>query len=196
MVAAPSGAGKTTLVHALAQRLSDIALTVSHTTRKARAGEVDGQHYHFVSSAEFEKLIQNDQFLEHAKVFDHWYGTSRQTANDGLATGDVLLEIDWQGAQQVKVKHPEAISIFILPPSRETLEQRLRKRAKDSDQVIASRLATAQADMAHHTEFDYLVINDDFQTAVDQLCAIVRAAQLRSLKQALRHGELIRRLLA
>jgi len=179
------------LVRALVDRLRDIALTVSHTTRQAREGEIHGEHYHFVNPAQFKDLIEADQFVEHATVFGHSYGTSRQTVEDGLA-----LEIDWQGAQQVKAKRSDAISIFILPPSRQTLDHRLRKRAKDSDRVIADRLATAQADMKHHATFDYLVINDDFETAVNDLVAIVRAARLRTLKQRVRHAALIDKLLA
>ncbi len=196
VVAAPSGAGKTTLVHALVERMTDIALTVSHTTREPRDGEIDGEHYRFVTAAEFETLSAKDKFVEHARVFGNYYGTSRETIEAGLSAGDVLLEIDWQGAQQVKAKIPEAISIFILPPSRATLEQRLRKRAKDSDAVIARRLAEAQADMAHHSDFDYLVVNDDLETAIGDLIAIVRSARLREPYQANRHANLLERLLA
>lgn len=196
VVAAPSGAGKTTLVHALVERMTDIALTVSHTTREPRDGEIDGEHYRFVTAAEFETLSAKDKFVEHARVFGNYYGTSRETIEAGLSAGDVLLEIDWQGAQQVKAKIPEAISIFILPPSRATLEQRLRKRAKDSDAVIARRLAEAQADMAHHSDFDYLVVNDDLETAIGDLIAIVRSARLREAYQANRHANLLERLLA
>ncbi len=196
VVAAPSGAGKTTLVHNLVDRLPGIALTVSHTTRNARDGEVDGEHYHFIDQNEFEALIDADRFLEHATVFGHSYGTSIDTVNAGLDKGDVLLEIDWQGAQQIKQRMPEAISIFILPPSRDTLEQRLRSRGKDAPDVIARRLAEAQAEMSHHAEFDYIVVNDDFETAVADLTAVVRAARLRQPLQSNRHEALIRGLLA
>lgn len=196
VVAAPSGAGKTTLVHALVERMNGIALTVSHTTRRPRDGEVDGMHYHFVSRERFEHLIEVDRFLEHAKVFGNYYGTSIDTVEDGLNNGDVLLEIDWQGAQQIKQRLPDAIGIFILPPSRETLEQRLRRRGKDSDEVIARRLAEAQEEMSHHDEFDYLVVNDDLATAVEDAIAIVRGARMRQPLQAERHAELLSRLLA
>ena len=177
---APSGAGKTSLVEALLKSTSGIAVSVSHTTRAMRPGEKDGVHYHFIDTAEFEKMVEAGAFLEDAKVFDNYYGTSQQAVEAQLRKGqDVILEIDWQGAQQVRKLMPYAISVFILPPSRDALEQRLNARGQDSAEIIARRMRDATSDMAHYVEFDYLIINDDFDEAVEQLRSIVLAQRQR-----------------
>lgn len=197
VVSAPSGAGKTSLVKALVDSEPGLAVSVSHTTRARRNGETDGVSYHFVDDAEFLAMIDREAFLEHAQVFDHRYGTARSSLTAQLAAGlDVILEIDWQGARQVRRSFPESIAIFILPPSREVLAERLRGRGQDSAQVIERRLRDAVAEMTHYDEFDYLVVNDDFQSAVADLAAIVRARRLRRSCQAARHPELIKALLA
>ena len=181
IISAPSGAGKTSLVKALIEGTDDIMVSVSHTTRGMREGEVDGRDYHFTDVETFRCMIADSAFLEHAEVFGNFYGTSRSSALDRMAQGmDVILEIDWQGAQQVREKMPEAVSIFILPPSREELERRLRGRGTDSDEVIARRLGEAVTEMGHYREFDYLVFNDDFDTALAQLRAIVLARRQRA----------------
>ena len=180
VVAAPSGAGKTSLTRALLQYLPHLHLSVSHTTRDARPGEVNGREYHFVSKDEFVDMVYKDEFLEHAQVFgfENRYGTSRAAVDKHLNAGqDVLLEIDWQGAQQIKARMPEAVSIFILPPSREALEQRLKGRGTDSDDVIARRMEQAENEMRHWPEFDYLIINDKFEAALDELTHVVKARQ-------------------
>lgn len=177
---APSGAGKTSLVEALLKSTTGIAVSVSHTTRAMRPGEEDGVHYHFVSVNEFEKMVEAGAFLEDAKVFDNYYGTSQQAVEDQLKSGeDVILEIDWQGAQQVRKLMPYAVSVFILPPSRNTLEQRLNSRGQDSAEIIARRMKDATSDMAHYVEFDYVIINDDFDEATRQLAAVVLAQRQR-----------------
>jgi guanylate kinase len=181
VVAAPSGAGKTSLVKALMQREPAIQFSVSYTTRKPRPNEVPGRDYHFVSHERFEKMIAEGEFLEHAKVFDNRYGTAARTVQEALLNGEqLLLEIDWQGARQVRARLPEARSIFILPPSRGALEQRLKGRSTDSDSVIERRLRDAAHDMAHWNEFDYVVINDDFERAILDLQDILhdRGARL------------------
>lgn len=180
ILSAPSGAGKTSLVTALLARLDQIRVSVSHTTRAPRPGEEDGVHYHFVSSAEFENLLARQEFLEHARVFDNRYGTSRIWVEEQLATGtDVILEIDWQGARQVRAQLPEAIPVFILPPGLPALEQRLRGRGQDDEAVIARRMADAEAEISHYPEYDYLIFNDDFDTALAELQAIVLARRAR-----------------
>lgn len=192
VVAAPSGTGKSSLVRALLAREPGIRLSVSHTTRAPRAGEVDGRDYHFVSRAEFEALIAADRFFEHAQVHGDLKGTSRMAVEPLLAGGqDVLLEIDWQGAQQVRAKVPDCQSIFILPPSRRELERRLRTRASDSDAAIARRLEDSRTDIMHASDFDFIVINDDFDTAVEELQAIVHALRDRTPMQRRRHEALI-----
>ena len=174
LVTAPSGAGKTSLVKALLKDHSNLRFSISYTTRPKRPNEEDGRDYHFVDKAEFQRMAAAGEFLEHARVFDNDYGTSQKTVEREMAAGrDVLLEIDWQGAAQVRKLMPEAVSIFILPPSREELERRLRSRATDDEAVIARRLRDAVGDMSHWSEFDYVVVNDDFQRAVDELAAIV-----------------------
>jgi guanylate kinase len=173
VLSAPSGAGKTSLVRALLAADPALAVSVSHTTRAPRAHELDGRDYHFVSQEQFLRLVDAHAFLEHAQVFDNHYGTGREQIDNKLRTGNVLLEIDWQGARQVRTARPDCVSIFILPPSRAVLEQRLRARGTDSGEVIARRLRDAASDMSHCLEFDYAVVNDDFATATTELQRIL-----------------------
>lgn len=197
VVAAASGAGKTSLVKALVEADPRIAVSVSHTTRAPRTGEQDGVHYHFVKVDAFKDMIARNAFLEHAQVFDNHYGTARAGIEESLAADrDVILEIDWQGARQVRAAFPACVGIFVLPPSRAALEQRLRGRGQDPDEVIARRMRDAVAEMSHYAEFDYLVVNDDFTVALDDLKAIFRALRLRRPVQAGRHAGLIAGLLA
>ena len=177
---APSGAGKTSLVEALLKQTSGIGVSVSHTTRDMRPGEENGVHYHFIDTTVFENMVEQGAFLEHAKVFDNYYGTSQKALEDRLSQGeDVILEIDWQGAQQVRKLMPYAISVFILPPSRDALEQRLSSRGQDSEETIARRMQDATSDMSHYVEFDYVIINDDFEQATQQLQAVVLSQRQR-----------------
>jgi guanylate kinase len=174
VIAAPSGAGKTSLVRALMERVPSLRFSISYTTRKPRPNEQHGRDYFFVDHAEFERMVAAGEFLEHARVFDNYYGTSKPQVESMLADGEnVLLEIDWQGAQQIRRAMPECKSIFILPPSRQALEQRLRGRNTDNDEVIARRLRDSIADMSHWHEFDYVVVNEDFERATDELETIV-----------------------
>jgi guanylate kinase len=174
VIAAPSGAGKTSLVKALMEREPRIQFSVSYTTRKPRPNEIPGRDYHFVSAERFREMIANHEFLEHAQVFDNCYGTGVRTVQEALSNGEeLLLEIDWQGARQVRERLPEACSIFILPPSRDALALRLQGRSTDSDEVIQRRLRDAAHDLGHWTEFDYVVINDRFEQAIEDLQAIV-----------------------
>jgi guanylate kinase len=175
VIAAPSGAGKTSLVKALMEREPRLRFSVSYTTRKPRANEIDGRDYHFIAADRFQEMVDRGEFLEHAQVFDNFYGTGVQAVRDALSSGGlVLLEIDWQGARQVRERLPEARTIFILPPARQALEQRLRARSTDSEAVIQRRLQDARRDIGHWTEFDFVVINDRFDQAVEDLHAIVR----------------------
>ncbi|HJP97469.1 MAG TPA: guanylate kinase [Rhodanobacteraceae bacterium] len=197
IVAAPSGAGKSTLVNALLAREPGISLSISHTTRAPRPGDVDGAQYHFVGRAAFERMIADGDFIEHADVFGNYYGTSRVAVEPILAAGrDVLLEIDWQGAAQVRRAMPQSVSIFILPPSRAELERRLRARATDSEATIEKRLAASREEIAHAHEFDCIVVNDRFEDAVAALQAIVEAAREGEPLPADRHAALIAQLLA
>nr|WP_136251246.1 guanylate kinase [Ningiella ruwaisensis] len=203
IVAAPSGAGKSSLISALlaqSQRhslINQAQLSVSHTTRAPREGEIDGQHYHFVDVEKFESLIAQQAFYEYAKVFDNYYGTSIAAISDKLKQGvDVFLDIDWQGARQIKALNPEVSSIFILPPSIEALRERLVGRGKDAQAVIDKRMQQAVSEMSHYNEFDYLIVNDDFDTALAELTSIVNATSLKTLKQTQRHGDLLTQLLA
>lgn len=174
VIAAPSGAGKTSLVHALLEREPNLRFSISYTTRPPRVSEVPGRDYFFVSEPEFLAMVERNAFLEHARVFDYWYGTGRDHVAELLATGvSVLLEIDWQGARQVRERAPASRSVFILPPSVAELERRLRGRKTDSEEVVRRRLRDAVGDMEHWTEFDHVVINDDFAAALDRLAAIV-----------------------
>ena len=196
IVAAPSGAGKSSLVNATLARDPQISLSISFTSRAMRPGEVNGKHYHFVSAAEFEAMIAAGDFFEHALVHGDWKGTARQSVEPQLAAGkDVLLEIDWQGAQQVRAKVPGAVSAFILPPSRQALEDRMRKRGQDSEAVIAQRMAAAREEMSHFAEFDYVIVNEDFDTAVEEMGSIFRASRLRCQVQQQRHAALTAALL-
>jgi len=197
VVSAPSGAGKTSLVAALQSSRPRLHVSISHTTRARRSNESDGVNYHFVSEEDFVAMIAADAFLEHAQVFNRRYGTARDSVDKYLAAGDdVILEIDWQGASQVRQRDPGCVGIFILPPSRESLEARLCGRAQDSEEVIARRMGDAVAEMSHWTEFDYLVINDDFDVALADLHSIVHSGRLRRQRQGEVHRELIASLLA
>lgn len=192
VVTAPSGAGKTTLVRALLATDSRIQLSVSFTTRAPRTGEVNGKDYNFVSRETFEQMIAAATLLEHAEVFGNYYGTSQEWIESMLAQGqDILLEIDWQGAQQVRRLLPQAIGVFILPPSLAVLEERLRGRGKDSEEVILRRLAAAKEEISHVDEFDYVVINDRFEDALQDILAIVRAERLKLGRQSDLHQAMI-----
>jgi len=185
IVAAPSGGGKTSLVSALLQADSGIKLSISYTTRPPRPGEEDGVNYHFVDEARFHQMVQEGAFLEYAEVFGCYYGTAQAAVESQLSEEvDVILEIDWQGAQQVRRLMPECRSVFIVPPSREELERRLRGRGQDSEAVIARRTAEAVEEMSHYSEFDYLVVNDDFETALADLKAIFRSRRLEVAVQS------------
>jgi guanylate kinase len=174
VIAAPSGAGKTSLVKAVLDRDPALRVSISHTTRKPRPHERDGEHYHFVTVEEFQRLVAAGEFLEHAQVYDNYYGTGRSGVEALRSAGhDVILEIDWQGARQVRQVQPDCVSIFILPPSRRTLEERLRNRRTDSDEVIQRRLRDSISDMSHYAEFDRVVVNDDFETTVVQLLGLL-----------------------
>ncbi|HQT43664.1 MAG TPA: guanylate kinase [Halothiobacillus sp.] len=184
IISAPSGAGKTSLIKALRAQMPDLGLSVSHTTRPMRTGEIDGQHYHFVSVAQFEALVAADAFVEHARVFDNYYGTSKAAIDDVLAQGrDLILEIDWQGAAQVRRLFPDVLSIFILPPSLDDLAVRLATRAQDNAHVIARRLAEATREMQEYPHYDYLIINDDFSRALSQLRCVFESERLRTPRQ-------------
>lgn len=192
IISAPSGAGKTSLVQALLNGMDGIQVSVSHTTRAARAGEVDGVNYHFVDKAAFESLLANNQFLEHAKVFDNYYGTSRVAVETLLNQGtDVILEIDWQGAAQVRQIFPDALSIFILPPSKAALEERLQGRGQDSNDIIQRRMRDAVNEMRHYQPFDYLVVNDSFDIALLELQTIIQAQRLTMPRQTARRAALL-----
>jgi guanylate kinase len=197
IVAAPSGAGKSSIVNAVLARDPNISLSISFTSRQPRPGERHAEHYHFVSAAEFEGMVEAGDFFEHARVHGDWKGTARQSVEPQLSSGrDVLLEIDWQGARQVRNKVPGAVSVFILPPSRQALESRMRTRGQDSEEVIQQRLAAAREEMSHYGEFDYVIVNEHFDTAVDEMCAIFVASRLRREPQVARHSRLITALLA
>lgn len=197
VVSAPSGAGKTSLVHALVESNPDLHVSVSHTTRPQRPGEVNGVNYHFIDQDQFAHMLDENAFLEHAEVFGNLYGTSKQSVADQLKAGhDVILEIDWQGAEQMRRQAPDAVSLFILPPSKEVLRERLVGRGQDSDDVIQGRMAQAAEQISHHVEFDYLIINDDFNVALDELKAVVASHRLCHNKQAERFQSLITSLLS
>lgn len=196
MVAAPSGAGKSSLVNAVLARDPALSLSISFTSRGPRPGERHAEHYHFVDDAEFQRMIAAGDFFEYARVHGDWKGTARQSVEPQLATGrDVLLEIDWQGARQVRAKVPDAVSIFILPPSRQALEDRMRRRAQDSEETITRRLAAAQEEMSHYAEFDYVIVNEDFATAADELASVIVSSRLRREPQVARHARLLTQLL-
>ena len=197
IVAAPSGAGKSSIVNAVLARDPQIALSISFTSRQPRPGERHAQHYNFVTADEFKGMIRAEDFFEYAQVHGDWKGTARQSVEPQLSAGkDVLLEIDWQGARQVRLKVPDAVSVFILPPSREALEQRMRNRGQDSEAVIAQRLAAAREEMSHYGEFDYVIVNEVFELAVAEMCSIFTASRLRKDAQVARHARLLTSLLA
>lgn len=196
-VSAPSGAGKTSLVEALDQRCQSLQVSVSHTTRSMRPGELDGVSYHFVTEAAFTEMLSRSAFLEHARVFDNYYGTSEDWVAQQLKAGmDVILEIDWQGAQQIKRLRPESVSIFILPPSRQALRHRLTQRGQDDEGVIAQRMDQAVEEISHYPEADYIVVNDNFDQALDELQCIVDAQRLRTDSQMIHWEGLLTELLS
>lgn len=191
-ISAPSGAGKTSLVKALLEKRADISVCVSHATRDIRPGEVNGEDYHFVAVEDFERMVEEDAFLEHARVFDNYYGTSQETVEQLLQKGHhVILEIDWQGALQVKKKLPETVAIFILPPSRETLLQRLTDRGTDDTSIIERRMADADREMSHYSDAQYLIINDDFDQALYDLDSVIHAQGLTLQRQKRKFPDLI-----
>ena len=195
IVSAPSGAGKTSLVKALIDSEAQIRVSVSHTTRAMRPGEVDGVNYHFVDHAQFNAMLERGEFLEHAQVFDNLYGTSQKWVEQTLAEGfDLILEIDWQGARQVKKQFPDAAGIFILPPSIAALEERLHKRGTDEPHIITRRLLAAGGEIAHAPEFEYVIINEEFNVALAELVAIVKATRCRFAQQAARNASLFAQL--
>ncbi|WP_369988761.1 guanylate kinase [Pseudomonas xanthosomatis] len=196
IVSAPSGAGKTSLVTALIKDDPKVSVSVSHTTRNMRPGEEHGVNYHFVSHEDFKALIAQDDFLEHAEVFGNFYGTSRSALQQVLDQGnDLILEIDWQGAQQVRKLMPEARSIFILPPSQQALRQRLDGRGQDSEEIIAGRMKEAVSEMVHYDEYEYVIINDDFVVALEEMKAVFASNRLLLNKQQQRHGDLLKQLI-
>ena len=195
-VSAPSGAGKTSLVSALIDGCEDLQVSVSHTTRSMRPGEVDGVNYHFAAESEFLGMLERSEFLEHARVFGNLYGTSQIWVEKQLALGiDVILEIDWQGAQQVKHLMPASQSIFILPPSKATLEQRLTARGQDDSEIIAQRMSEAVEEMSHYTQSDYMIVNNDFNLALSELQAVVTSQRLRTTSQVQTQAQLLQDLL-
>lgn len=184
VISAPSGAGKTSLVKALKAEIPSLRASVSYTTRERRPAEVDGQDYHFVSVNQFKDMLAQSAFIEHAKVYDNYYGTAKHTVEEQLQQGiDVILEIDWQGAQQIKQQLPESISIFILPPSIAILQERLVGRGQDSAAIIERRMQTALNEISHYAEFDYLIVNDDFQQALFELQSIITTYRLKLKRQ-------------
>ena len=196
IVAAPSGAGKSSLVNAVLARTGGICLSISYTSRGPRPGERHAQHYHFVGKDEFERMVAAGDFFEHALVHGDYKGTARQSVEPQLAQGrDVLLEIDWQGARQVKARVPDALGVFILPPSRSALESRMRNRGQDSEETIQRRLAAAREEMSHYDEFDFVIVNEDFETAVCEMQAIFVGSRQRRHIQQQRHAALIGELL-
>jgi guanylate kinase len=191
-ISAPSGAGKTSLVSALIESTLQVRVSVSHTTRAMRPGEQDGVNYHFVTHEQFQSMLEQQAFLEHAEVFGNYYGTSQAWVEQTLDQGDdVILEIDWQGALQIKDLMPETLAIFIMPPSQATLKERLTNRGQDDDAVISKRMAEAVNEMSHYEQGDFLVINDDFNTALDDLKAILRSSRLSLASQKQRHQALL-----
>lgn len=196
IISAPSGAGKTSLVKALLEEIDFIEVSVSHTTRAKRPDEREGIDYHFVDQGTFNNMIADDQFLEHAEVFGNFYGTSKEHIKDKLQEGiDIILEIDWQGAQQVRRQFDDCTTVFILPPSREELLSRLRGRGQDSDEIIEQRMNEATEQVSHYKEFEYLIINDQFAHALGELKALIHAFRLRQSKHCHRHQQLLDSLL-
>lgn len=199
IVSAPSGAGKSSLIQALlkTQPLYDTQVSISHTTRAIRPGEKNGEHYYFITESKFQQMIEHNDFLEYACVFGNYYGTSRAVIEEIINSGvDVFLDIDWQGAQQIRKKMPSARTIFILPPSKNELLRRLRGRGQDSEETINRRMEQAVAEIKHYSEYDYIIVNDDFNTALGDLQSIIRSERLRLERQVQRHNTLINKLLA
>ncbi|WED21953.1 guanylate kinase [Vibrio sp. JC009] len=199
IVSAPSGAGKSSLINALLEKNPTYAMkvSVSHTTRGMRPGEEDGVHYHFIQKEKFEELIEQGVFLEYAEVFGNYYGTSRVWIEETLEKGiDVFLDIDWQGARQIREQMPQAKSVFILPPSNGELERRLNTRGQDSEAVIAKRMSEAKSEMSHYDEYDYVIVNDDFDVSLMDFKAIIRAERLKQDKQAAKYSGMLKALLA
>ncbi len=195
IVSAPSGCGKTSLVKALINDVPEISVSVSHTTRKPRPGEVNGKNYHFVSKDVFDTMVKENAFVEYAKVFDNYYGSSRKSIQDEISNNkDVILEIDWQGAKQIK-ENEAALSIFILPPSKEALHSRLQNRDQDSQDVIDKRMSEAEAEMCHFYEFDFVIINDNFDSALNDLKHIIYSSRLTTQEQSYRHNNLLKQLI-
>ncbi|MGV3740312.1 MAG: guanylate kinase [Gammaproteobacteria bacterium] len=196
IVAAPSGGGKTSLVRHLVEHAKNIAVSISHTTRNKRPGENHGKDYFFISEQEFSSMVESQAFVEHAQVFNHWYGTSYAQITQRLQQGiDVVLDIDWQGAQQIKQHFPDAVSIFIIPPSLSALQERLEQRQQDNAQIIASRMQRAQDELRHFAEFDYLIVNDDFKKAAQDLEGIVATHRLKTARQSIQQRKLLSLLL-
>ena len=196
IISAPSGAGKTSLLRDLLSASNEVVVSVSHTTRVKREGEVDGVHYHFIDADSFVAMAENGEFLEHAKVFDNYYGTSQKHVEELLQSGkDVILEIDWQGAAQVRKLIPDNLSIFILPPSKKELRSRLSNRGTDSEEIINRRMRDAESEMSHYGEFDYLIVNDDFNMALEEMSAILISNRIRTPKQTQRIKPLLQDLL-
>jgi len=196
IISAASGAGKTTLVSAVLEQVDDLEVSVSHTTRAPREGEVDGVNYHFVDKGTFEAMVEDSEFIEYATVFGNMYGTSRQHIQEQLLKGkDVILEIDWQGARQIRQLMPDCRSVYIVPPSTEALRERLTSRGKDDEDIITRRMHEAISEMSHYVEFDYLIINDDFDEARDNLAAIIRGNRMLHEHQQQKHADLLARLL-
>ena len=196
IISAASGAGKTTLVSAVLEQLDDLEVSVSHTTRAPREGEVDGVNYHFVDKQTFEAMVEDSEFIEYATVFGNMYGTSRQHIQEQLLKGkDVILEIDWQGARQIRQLMADCRSVYIVPPSTEALRERLTSRGKDDEETITRRMQEAISEMSHYVEFDYLIINDDFDEARDNLTAIIRGNRMLHEHQQQKHADLLARLL-
>ena len=192
IVAAPSGGGKTSLVQALIERVHGIQVSISHTTRPMRPGEKNGVNYFFVDEPEFMKMVGNGEFIEHAKVFDHLYGTSAAQITERLEQGiDIVLDIDWQGAEQIRHLYSNVVGIFLVPPSLEALKQRLRNRRQDNDEIISERMVRAQDELSHYPEFDYLIVNDEFDKAASELAAIVIANRLRMDLQVKKQSKLL-----
>lgn len=197
IISAPSGAGKTSLVRKVMEQRGNVCFSISHTTRDMRPGEKDGFDYHFIDTKAFEDMTKKNAFIEYAQVFDNLYGTSHASVEDQLAKGkDVVLDIDWQGARQIRTQLPHAINIFILPPSKQALDERLHARGQDSEEIITRRMQSAMQEMSHYDEYQYLIINDDFDTAVAELDAIMCSKHLTIEKQSLRHQHIINDLLS
>ena len=196
IISAPSGAGKTSLVKELLQQVDKLELSVSHTTRAKRETEIDGTDYHFIDKTKFQQMVENNQFVEHACVFDNFYGTSAAHIQEDLEQGiDIILEIDWQGAEQVKQKFSHCVSIFILPPSKDELYQRLNNRGQDSQQIIEGRMQQAVSEMVHYKQYDYIIVNDDFSFALEQLKSILQSKRLEKNRQVISLKKLIQELL-